>query len=321
MAMTSLAKVAPAGNNVLRCSALYYVVVLTALVVLGTGRALHSWPGERSAPIIGSTAKVQQPHVLLEVADGRSISPLAQRWDDCSSGVYVDVGTNVAVQIRKLYDPDKFPGAKIHPLFDAYFGRERSKVCSVGFEPNSAHVPYLESLNDHFQQRGLPGYVFTGVAASSHRGSMSFYTDARSPQDKHEWAASLAAWHRNESGPTITVQLVDLQNFMMDFVIPLVTAQRARSGKRVPIVMKMDIEGAEFSVLPAMIVSGALCQIDLIYIEWHEYLRGRMPDKFNMTRDAMLEAFEAMRRMHPRCNVAFSALDDETYVDGTAVPL
>ena len=37
--------------------------------------------------------------------------------------VYLDMGTNQGVQIRKLYQPQLFPNATVLPLFDKYFGR------------------------------------------------------------------------------------------------------------------------------------------------------------------------------------------------------
>lgn len=258
-------------------------------------------------------------HTTLDVADGRSLLPLIQRWGDCADGIYLDVGSNVAVQIRKLYDPLKFPGAKVLPVFDRYFGTNRTKVCAVGFEPNIAHKAYLETLNAHFEKRGLPAYVFTEVAVSSHRGNTTFFTDSVSPKDKHEWAASLVPLrHTNGS---ITVQLVDLQNFIMNFVVPTVQAQKQKTGKAPPIVMKLDVEGAEFMVLPAMIVNGALCHIDLLFAEWHDYAKGRIPGSTNLTRLEMLQAFQAMRVTHQECKVQFSDLDDESYVDGTSIPL
>merc|ERR550539_841072 len=62
--------------------------------------------------------------------------------DGCTF-VYLDMGTNIGVQIRKLYEPDLFPGAPIIPLFDKYFGkieeRDFSEICSVGWEPNPSH--------------------------------------------------------------------------------------------------------------------------------------------------------------------------------------
>lgn len=55
----------------------------------------------------------------------------------------------------------------------------------------------------------------------------------------------------------------------------------------------MDIEGAEFVVLPALMISRALCHIDLIFAEWHGYRMGlAMPGRINLTKAEMLKSFE-----------------------------
>jgi FkbM family methyltransferase len=262
---------------------------------------------------------VNRPTVL-DIADGVPLAPLMKTWRDCSQGIYLDVGTNVAVQIRKLYEPEKFPGAKVLPMFDKYFGQaeDRSRVCAVGFEPNSAHTAYLDTVNAHFSQKALPAHVFTGVAVSSRRGQATFARDPGSAKDKHEWSASLATWNQ----PSITVQLVDLQNFILDVVVPVVRYEHEKTGRLPPVVMKMDIEGAEYTLFPAMVVSGALCRIDLIFAEWHrDSMRRVIPGSVNLTKDEMIHAFESMRITHPSCKIVYTELDDESYVDGTSIPL
>lgn len=66
-------------------------------------------------------------------------------WQDCRQGIYIDLGTNLGVQIRKLYDPQQFPGAPVLPYYNQTFGHNRSNVCSIGVEPNSnpSHTSYL----------------------------------------------------------------------------------------------------------------------------------------------------------------------------------
>ena len=67
--------------------------------------------------------------------------------------VYLDVGSNVGVQVRKLFEPYLYPNAKFLDVFNEEFGpfEERKKhVCAVGFEPNPHHTNKLsgEKRND-----------------------------------------------------------------------------------------------------------------------------------------------------------------------------
>ena len=51
--------------------------------------------------------------------------------DGCQH-VYLDMGTNTGVQIRKLFEPHLFPNASVLPIFDKFFGRaEKRKVILI----------------------------------------------------------------------------------------------------------------------------------------------------------------------------------------------
>jgi hypothetical protein len=60
--------------------------------------------------------------------------------------VYLDMGTNVGIQIIKLYQPLAYTQSHIWPpIWNSYFGKydtiinNRSNVCAFGFEPNPLH--------------------------------------------------------------------------------------------------------------------------------------------------------------------------------------
>ena len=52
----------------------------------------------------------------------------------------------MGIQVRKLYEPEKYPKANVNPVFDQYFGKNRDHktVCAVGFEPNPSHSKKLK---------------------------------------------------------------------------------------------------------------------------------------------------------------------------------
>ena len=47
---------------------------------------------------------------------------LSKHFLDGCHHVYLDMGTNTGVQIRKLYQPHLFPNASVLPIFDKFFG-------------------------------------------------------------------------------------------------------------------------------------------------------------------------------------------------------
>ena len=80
----------------------------------------------------------------------------------------------------------------------------------------------------------------------------------------------------NPKAVTVTVRAVALPRIIHSVRRHLAASLSARvPGVRVDgrpnakLVMKLDIEGLEFSVLPAMVRMQALCALDAIRIEWH----------------------------------------------------
>ena len=67
---------------------------------------------------------------LLEDEQGEDENPL----DGCLH-VFLDLGSNRGVQIRKLYEPHVFPLAPVQPLYQRFFGRPEERnlqeICSV----------------------------------------------------------------------------------------------------------------------------------------------------------------------------------------------
>ena len=180
---------------------------------------------------------------------------------------YLDMGTNIGVQIRKLYEPEKYPTAPVHAVFENYFGTgQRCKVCSVGFEPNSAH----RRNNDHVQQAlanvGF-GVIILPVAVSSYTGHATFAKPGIEVDAHEDWGGSISAAQSVQAGNAFesTVARVDVAN-----VIRHMRAHLDRNNGTGKIVAKCDIEGSEFELLQSLIMSQTICLIDYMYIEWHE---------------------------------------------------
>ena len=101
--------------------------------------------------------------------------------------VYLDVGSNIGMQVRKLFEPEKYPDAKVHSIFNKNFGpiEDRRKayketgrvVCAVGFEPNYRHSQYLKELERRYDSCGWRATFMTQSAVSDHNGTTKFYTD------------------------------------------------------------------------------------------------------------------------------------------------
>lgn len=233
-------------------------------------------------------------------------------------------GTNTGVQLRKLYNPEQFAGAAILGLYDTTYGADRSHVCAFGIEANPVHSKYLATLNAYFSTASYQGIVIKEAAASIKTGTATFHQDHTNP---FEGGASLAqgSWQSKGNTPTshVTVPTFDLPAFLVGVVRPLVLQIEQETGKRPPVGMKLDVEGEEYALLPAMITNGALCDLAMVYIEPHGAdFRVGAGAAVNMTFDDIMTAFNNMRKANPRCDVQVKIMDDETFADAyKTIPL
>ncbi|KAL3850554.1 hypothetical protein ACJIZ3_012436 [Penstemon smallii] len=67
------------------------------------------------------------------------------------------------------------------------------------------------------------------------------------------------------------------------------------------VVMKMDVEGTEFSLIPRLIETGAICLIDEMFLEchynrWQRCCPGKRSPKYQKTYSQCLELFSSLRR-------------------------
>ena len=73
--------------------------------------------------------------------------------------VFIDLGSNRGLQIRKLYEPHNFPLAPVLPLYEKYFGkvetRSLTELCSVSFEPNSKRAAHLRGMAEAYATCGI----------------------------------------------------------------------------------------------------------------------------------------------------------------------
>jgi hypothetical protein len=75
-------------------------------------------------------------------------------------------GLAVGVQIRKLYEERRYPGALAVQIFrDVFRSHSRCRVCAIGVEANPKHTHRLNELESRLQAAGAPALVLRGAAA------------------------------------------------------------------------------------------------------------------------------------------------------------
>jgi hypothetical protein len=77
-----------------------------------------------------------------------------------------------------LFQPRDYPNAKVLPIFDQYFGPDRSpgsKLCAFGFEANPSHNTRLAMVEDVYQRAGQRVTIFRETAAGTLYTQANFF--------------------------------------------------------------------------------------------------------------------------------------------------
>lgn len=303
-------------------------------------RALQRLPATAAAALLAvvlgasPTSAEQLERVLDDVAGSAAIGRLgrAPLADGCAR-VYVDVGTNVGVQIRKLFEADKYRGAMVLGYFNVLFGNGTSRatdgaLCAFGFEPNPLMTPRLRQLEESYAAQGWRVRIFTETAAGASDGVVNI-SYGESMADSLATMAGAPAGARPALGGAVrlerrrAVRRLDLARWLREEVVfRRIPARGGRARHRPAVLMKLDVEGAEIELLPALLRSGVLCHVNLTMAEWHGRMFGGPGTALRRRYDGVVRGAERqMRAAYSRtsCRAVLIQFDDETFAfdDGT----
>jgi len=262
------------------------------------------------------------PQQLLE-ADATTDIYGHPSWLASCSSIFLDVGSNIGVQVRKVFEPEKYPAAKLLPAFSKFLGmpeeRRRaadvSGICALGLEPNPSHRERLDRLAESYAERGWRVHFYP-FAAWAAEGFMALNTTANraSPGDTSGLGVHLQFGNHGGSLAPDTSAHVRTVN-LADFIHSL-PAGSVR-------LMKMDIEGAEWETLAELLKQDVLCDssVQSAFIEthpWGETTHWGDRSAFKAHPRSFPAVQEQMRRFaaSARCPAGVtrvSVLDDESY--------
>jgi len=236
------------------------------------------------------------------------------KWLRSCAMIYLDVGSNIGVQVRKLFEPERYPGAPALKLFDATFGVVQDRqlpstatgLCALGLEPNPAHRAHLQQLQENYTAKGWNVHFYP-FAAWKDEGKLMF--DEATQPDTESWGAKLTATKLTgaKAKDQVSVRTVSLADFIR--TLPRHSVK----------LMKVDIEGAEYETVWRMLQRRVLCQgvVDAAFFESHAW--GDVSDwKDNRTYAALVKHINGAECGMGGKPTAVMALDDETYRQDTA---
>ena len=192
--------------------------------------------------------------------------------------VLLDLGANLGVHSRFLFEPRKYPESKMVPAFDRVFGLDRNdcenmqSTCAFAFEPNPVHAKRLTQLEAAYRRIGHRFYYLAyGVGASS--GELIFHKNpTKSSLANEHWSFGVKDRFNGSRQEQLHVPSAGFHE-VLELIERRDLSSEAGSSRSPKVFVKMDIEGMEFEVIPNVMMRGSLCRaVDLITVEFHAKL-------------------------------------------------
>ena len=230
--------------------------------------------------------------------------------------IFVDMGANIGMHARFLFEPNLYPASgkqalkEMYQLFESHFGSPSSRslptnssgICVFGFEANAKQQKRLEQISRYFGDKGMVVQYQCPKAVWVNETKLLF---ERKDGIGYGTASRLVD-SKSGGQDVVIVETIDIAKFITGIY---------EEFKPDIIFGKMDIEGAEYTVLPHLEKSGLLCSDNpfafrAITLEYHSRFTGhslawKVPESYPCTKKSDL-----------------ILLDSEDYVrDGRDIPL
>jgi hypothetical protein len=264
--------------------------------------------------------------------------------DGCYS-VYLDVGSNIGVQVRKVFEPEKYPGSAFIHTYNEWLGpiefrRLPGAVCVFGFEASPVFKERLDNLAKCYNSKNWQTKFFVPRAVSfADDRVLSMWLEKPNPADTNmalsntvvndAIIADEASKPQERRGSFTQVKSLDLGKFIMEHIADreIPKELRGKAPKPPAVVVKLDIEGSEYETLLSMLFRGAMCHIDVINIEQHIQMNHLFLEKERPGIQTLYKGFKELLEIGYRCSSKKASstkiidVDDESFMkDGQRPP-
>ncbi|XP_006823096.1 uncharacterized protein LOC102810286 [Saccoglossus kowalevskii] len=168
------------------------------------------------------------------------------------STVYIDVGANRGDTLKSFYKQKKVDGSN-NPLVKLPYTYDPANWKVFAFEADAIHTQELQKLQKQYNFQ-----LYTETAAGIDNNGVQLFLD-RAAEKNGYWGTSIVET-KNDVTKTNAVQIpsIDFSKWLQNHV----THDDF-------VVLKMNIEGAEFAILDKMIQDDTFCLIDQLFIFYH----------------------------------------------------
>jgi hypothetical protein len=233
--------------------------------------------------------------------------------------VFIDGGSNVGDTVKKfIMGPTVFPSSPFakyawSPTLPKRPLPPRKDFCIFGFEGNPVFTERLRALENDTAITSQAKLVkfYTQTVISSTPGNITFYLDVVN-KGVNFWGSSILETHpavASSGKVSVTAQSVMLGPFLEEVL------GDDYSGT---VMIKMDIEGAEFDLLLDMALNGYFCKkdargnlmIDYLNVEFHNFAQLRFPKRDRITKGDTAILGKLLRWCMKQCGVIYDASTD-----------
>lgn len=209
--------------------------------------------------------------------------------------VFIDCGANVGDGLNALLPGEhKYMAKGVRKYMTDSVPYDMTEYFMYGFEGNPRFGDMLLDIQHQHPSR-VKVFPKTVVTVED-KQNMPFYINHQA--NVNDWGSSLIKEKYNvDPDHPVYVTAVDFARFIKSVVIP-----RADKVPGRHVVVKMDIEGAEYTILPHLLINGAFCEIDVLLLECHPLEVSPLIDKKSFG--------NVMRYIAQQCNVTISGQTD-----------
>lgn len=173
--------------------------------------------------------------------------------------VFIDLGVNVGDSVRYFFSHTINPFGET--VMQGYGLKDDIQWIVYAVEPNPAFNSNLDELKV-YEHMGHKINLYKQTAAWIENGQMDFYIDISRPGNL-QVGSSLLRNHPNvidSNFTSVKVTTFDLSELLSKYTI------------YDEIILKIDVEGAEYKLLDHLIKKNTLKFVDIIAVEFHNYL-------------------------------------------------
>ena len=187
--------------------------------------------------------------------------------------VFIDLGANNGDSIKYFINTNSDYNEN-KEFLKGYGAKNDTKWDIYAVEANPFFNNSLDELGEYCKFLGHNYFLYKQSAAWIKNEKLKFYLDTVNPGYNY-WGSSLLEHHPDviRSNKTeILVQAIDVADLLK------------RYEKRDEIVLKIDVEGAEYRILMNLIQKNVLQLVDIIAVEYHNNLEAehsRLLNEFN----------------------------------------